>query len=261
MTTFQDLQAGHEALLNRRDAPADAAQFITDVQHYINRICVEAAHIPAPRERDQLRAILRFWASYVFDKTGTYPDTTLRPAVSQEASVSPTPSRLDIPGDVIGRDNTNISPPGTKQSPLRRVLIIVGALAACVIGVALLIFITPRASAPPVVQVVPTKVILVPDVTTSTPAPTIESEVITGGPSPFDPNVWAVRIHLSATGGNGSYIFWVNGQHLPEASLDQFTVEGEGCTAEKPLVGVTSGGQAVSQQLVISSPLPNCPAP
>jgi hypothetical protein len=237
MTTFQDLQAEHETLLNRHEAPADPAQFWADVQHYIDRVCVEAAHIPAPRERDQLRAILRFWASYVFDKTGTYPDTTLRPAMSQEASVSPL---------------------GIAQAPLRRVLIVVGALAACVIVVALLIFITPRAYAPPVV---PTKVILVPDVTTSTQALSIESKVITGGPSPFDPNGWAVRIQLGAKGGNGSYIFWVNDQHLPEASLDQFTVEGKGCTAEKPLVGVTSGGQAVSQQLVISSPLPNCPAP
>jgi hypothetical protein len=262
MTTFQDLQAEHEALLNRRDAPADAAQFITDVQHYINRICVEAAHIPAPRERDQLRAILRFWASYVFDKTATYPDTTLRPAMSQEASVSPTPSRVDIPADAIGRDKTNISPPGTEQSPLRRVLIIVGALAVCVIVLALLIFITPRAYAPsPGPQVVPTKEFSGPDVSTSTQPLTIESKVITGGPAPFDPNVWAVRLQLSATGGNGSYIFWVNSQHLPEASLAQLTVEGKGCTAEKPLVGVTSGGQAVSQQLVISSPLPNCPAP
>jgi hypothetical protein len=81
---------------------------------------------------------------------------------------------------------------------------------------------------------------------------------LTGGPSPFDPNAWAVRIQLSATGGNGAYIFWVNGVRLPDISENQFTVEGKGCEPEKPVVGVTSGGQATSLELVIQSPLPKC---
>ena len=51
----------------------------------IQHMCVAAEDISAPRERDQLRAILRFWASYVYDMTGTYPDTTLRPRDADQA--------------------------------------------------------------------------------------------------------------------------------------------------------------------------------
>lgn len=261
MTTFQDLQAEHEALLNRQEAPADPEQFWADVQHYIDRVCVEAAHISAPRERDQLRAILRFWASYVFDQTGTYPDTTLRPAMSKETSASPPSPGGHVTGDVtgdVGSDKAEaiLPPPEPKPSSLKRVLIVVGALAACIIIVVISI---PAilTNAPPI-PIKATPNVLAPNLTE---ALGIESTVITGGPSPFDPTVWVVRLQLSAKGGDGKYIFWVNGQHLPDASANQFTVEGKSCTAETPLVGVTSGGQAVSQQLVISSPLPSCPAP
>jgi hypothetical protein len=38
MTTFQDLQAQHEALLNRHEAPADPTQFWADVQSFIDRV-------------------------------------------------------------------------------------------------------------------------------------------------------------------------------------------------------------------------------
>jgi hypothetical protein len=89
----------------------------------------------------------------------------------------------------------------------------------------------------------------------------IQWRILTTGPSPFDPNVWAVKLQLSATGGNSSYIFWANGVHLPDISNNQFTVEGKGCEPEKPIVGVTSGGQATSLELIIQSPLPDCPKP
>jgi hypothetical protein len=91
MTAFQDLQAGHEALLKRQAAPDDPAQFWTDVQSFIDRVRNDAQYISAPRERDQLRAILRFWASYVYDKTGSYPDTTLRPPDNPETTSPPPP--------------------------------------------------------------------------------------------------------------------------------------------------------------------------
>ena len=92
-------------------------------------------------------------------------------------------------------------------------------------------------------------------------APEIESNILTAGPSPFDPAVWVTRLQLTATGGNGTYIFWVNGQRLPDTGDNQFTVEGSGCNPEKPIVGVTSGGLATSLELIIPSPLPGCPQP
>ena len=66
-------------------------------------------------------------------------------------------------------------------------------------------------------------------------------------------------IELSATGGNGQYIFWVNGHRLPDVSNNQFIVESFGCQPVGQLIGVTSAGQTASQRLSIYSPLPNCP--
>jgi hypothetical protein len=260
MTTFQDLQAEHEALLNRHEAPADPAQFWADVQHFIDHIRIEAQYISAPRERDQLRAILRFWSSYVFDKTGTYPDTTLRPAMNADSSKAAS----------TGSSVPPTKPPTpTPPPPPHRTSAIWGIAALAVVAVVVAV-IALRASGGTAVMpsgsFVPIKT---PDASVnvvataeSPSAPTLEIQwsILTTGPSPFDPNVWATRLQLSATGGNGSYIFWVNGVRLPDVSDNQFTVEGTGCESKKPVVGVTSGGQATSLELIIQSPL-NCPQP
>lgn len=89
----------------------------------------------------------------------------------------------------------------------------------------------------------------------------LQWQVVTAGPSPFNSNVWTARLELNATGGNGQYIFWVNNQRLPDISPNQFTFESTACDLVGQIVGVTSDGQAVSQALVVHSPLPSCAAP
>jgi len=89
----------------------------------------------------------------------------------------------------------------------------------------------------------------------------LQWRVVTAGPSPFNSNVWTARLELSATGGNGQYIFWVNNQRLPDTSPNQFTFESSACDLVGQVVGVTSDGQAVSQALVVHSPLPACATP
>jgi len=86
-TPYEELQAEHQRLLGLRDAGTEPAELIEPVQQYIEQIKVLAEEIPAPRDRDQLRAILRFWANWVFERSGVYPDMTLRPAL--EMSVGP----------------------------------------------------------------------------------------------------------------------------------------------------------------------------
>jgi hypothetical protein len=73
MTKFEELQAAHERLLEQSKAPADTDAFVEEVQQAIQQMLVDAEQIPAPRERDQLRAILRFWASYVYDQQALIP--------------------------------------------------------------------------------------------------------------------------------------------------------------------------------------------
>ena len=89
----------------------------------------------------------------------------------------------------------------------------------------------------------------------------LQWHVVTAGPSPFNSNTWTARLELSATGGNGQYIFWLNNQRLPDTSPNQVTVDSSACDKVGQMVGVTSGGQAVSQALVVHSPLPNCAVP
>lgn len=295
MTTFQDLQTEHEALLNRHEAPADPAQFWTDVQHFIDRVRVDAEHIPAPRERDQLRAILRFWASYVFDKTGTYPDTTLRPAMNREASVPSTKPPTPLPW----------------PTPAHRTPVVWGIVALTILVVVIALVTGPVARPAPIptaepalpdrvatqaaeqmmvnaamTEVVatvstpthtPTAIPTAAPTTTPTPSPTprptrtrmpevvtppeqvvplnVEYQILTQGPSPFDATVWVIQLRLVGIGGNGSYIYWVDGRQLSGA---EYTVQGKSCEPEAVALGVTSAGQAVKRDVTLKSPLVAC---
>jgi hypothetical protein len=238
MTQFADLQAAHERLLEQSKAPQDVTAFVAEVQREMQNMCVAAEDITAPRERDQLRAILRFWASYVYDRTGTYPDTTLRPA----SNPPPQPPE----------------PAETRPHFLRIFIVAAGILAALML---LLVLIVSRWPTGSLTQLPPADNQT--DVSTAGAASdqplNLQWTVITAGPSPFDKNVWVARLQLSATGGNGSYIFWLNGARLPDLSANQFTVEGAGCEPQIRVAGATSGGQATSLELTIWSPLPDCP--
>ncbi len=93
MTRFEELQQTHQHLLDRMGEVTDKTEFVREVQDYVSQVCEEAADVPAPRDRDQLRANLRFWASYVYDATGTYPNTTMRPPrVDSISNAPPIPS-------------------------------------------------------------------------------------------------------------------------------------------------------------------------
>lgn len=88
MSMYETLQTEHQKLLDQQDASGDAKAMLAAVRAHIERVKTEAAQVGDPRDRSQLRANLRYWASYVFDQTGEYPDTTLRPALETS---TPTP--------------------------------------------------------------------------------------------------------------------------------------------------------------------------
>jgi hypothetical protein len=91
VTSFADLQAEHRALLDGLPKGRPTDEYVGSVLAFIARATAEAANIPASRDRDQLRANLRFWASYVFDQTGAYPDTTLRPSLLADSGPGAAP--------------------------------------------------------------------------------------------------------------------------------------------------------------------------
>jgi len=79
MKTFKDLQARHEELINKAQTNENV---LVQAQELIVEINKESSHISSLNERDQLRANLRFWASYVYEKSGIYPNVDLLPSAN-----------------------------------------------------------------------------------------------------------------------------------------------------------------------------------
>jgi hypothetical protein len=94
MNSFQELQQKHIDLLRRYETNKESADFIKQVREYIEQVLSASRQIGDSRERNQLRANLRFWGAYIYDNTGTYPNLTLLPS---EAGSEPTPAPQPTP--------------------------------------------------------------------------------------------------------------------------------------------------------------------
>jgi Tol biopolymer transport system component len=93
MSSFKNLQARHEELIGKAQSNEDV---LDQVQGLIADIQRESANISSSSERDQLRSNLRYWASYVYEKTGAYPNVDLSPAAA------PSRPRWIIPAVTVG---------------------------------------------------------------------------------------------------------------------------------------------------------------
>lgn len=102
MTTFATLQTQHEQLLARQDqlpegdlrrrTPA-ALELLEDARRYTAEAVTQSDQVSNPRERDLLRAYLRYWATFIYDGSGVFPKTDLRPAaLSGREAAPPTPT-------------------------------------------------------------------------------------------------------------------------------------------------------------------------
>ena len=264
MTKFDELQQTHQHLLDRMGEVADKATFVREVQDYVSQVCDEAVDVPAPRDRDQLRANLRYWASYLYDTTGTYPNTTLRPAWPVAAGTretNATPPEAPAPAAPAALPPQapaapSAAPPSTTTwAPGWRTWLL-AVIVVLMLGV-MYLWVRANPQTGSASNTGPGAEIVRPGPGNQGQTLTLMWHVVTAGPSPFNPNTWVARIELSATGGNDEYIFWINGQRLPEASNNQFTVESQGCQPVSQYIGVTSGGQSARQELVIYPPEPN----
>lgn len=113
MNKFQELQEEHQRLLEALEAGREAESLEPEVQAYVQRVRSQASAVGSSRDRDLLRANLRFWASYLYDASGVYPDTTLHP-----------PQDLRPPGEQHGCLASLIrsifSPGAARQQPRER---------------------------------------------------------------------------------------------------------------------------------------------
>jgi hypothetical protein len=91
-TNFRSLQDRHEALLQKQQGLSEENQqdFVKEVREYIEEAKRGGSYISANRERDQIRANLRYWANYIYSIEKTFPDTELAPSSVESKSFSPT---------------------------------------------------------------------------------------------------------------------------------------------------------------------------
>ena len=85
MNHFSELQSQHEELLQQESA---GDTILTAVQAYLKDVRYKSSDVFSPQEREQLRANGRYWASYIYAQTGTFPNTDLAP-FSGEMPVEP----------------------------------------------------------------------------------------------------------------------------------------------------------------------------
>ncbi|HNT53260.1 MAG TPA: hypothetical protein PKG95_01025, partial [Anaerolineaceae bacterium] len=78
--TFRQLSDEHLALLQSQAQKQDVVESATA---FIKKVQSAGNVIGEPREREQLRAYLRYWASYVYDQTQTYINADLSPYTGQ----------------------------------------------------------------------------------------------------------------------------------------------------------------------------------
>lgn len=78
MSDFQTLLAEHQAL-QKLLAEQPGAVELERVRKLITEAREAGAIVGEPPQREQLRAILRVWGTYLYEHTGEYPSTVLRP--------------------------------------------------------------------------------------------------------------------------------------------------------------------------------------
>jgi len=72
MNTFSELQNKHNELITKQ--LGNRNEDITgQVSAYIDNVIEAGSEISDPREREQLRSYIRYWESYIYEKTGKYP--------------------------------------------------------------------------------------------------------------------------------------------------------------------------------------------
>ncbi len=130
MTTFATLQTQHEQLLARQDqlpegdlrrrTPA-ALELLEDARRYAAEAVAQSDQVTDPRERDLLRAYLRYWATFIYDGSGVFPKTDLRPAERRRPA--------DVPR-AVGTPATPTPPaPGRRVAAAARLVVAAGRFA------------------------------------------------------------------------------------------------------------------------------------
>lgn len=235
MTDFKELQDAHLTLLARQDAAAGDG-LTADAQDYITQVTAASTYIADPGERDLLRAYLRYWAGFIYQQTGVYPKTELRPAEATLVGPSPADTESSTRPPVWPRPDTATSAGCVGALPRAIGPLVIGLLALVVLFLAAAAFLSRSFQAPPGEEIDPGVVVPatpLPPVTrtalpqTPVPAASIDrgnaaqvqalyqADAHTGGALAvaFDP----LKPEVASAGADGRVRFWV----LPDLTLSR----------------------------------------
>jgi hypothetical protein len=92
MSDYQAIVAEHQALQEQlAERPEDLN--LERVRRLIARARDAGEYVGEPQRRERLRAILKHWAAFVYERTGEFPPSQLAPFERAGAQVPPIPSR------------------------------------------------------------------------------------------------------------------------------------------------------------------------
>jgi len=96
MIEYQELMAEHQALQKQLADQPDAVE-IERVLRLITQARDAGVYIDHPEQRERLRAILKHWAAFVYERTGEFPATQLAPyEVTEESAMAECPEEKEV---------------------------------------------------------------------------------------------------------------------------------------------------------------------
>lgn len=101
MSRFQQLQDKHIKLLQSHEKNKTSPELLKEVKDYTEEVMNASREIGDSRDRNQLRANLRFWGAYIYDQTGTYPNLNLLPSEGGAEVAPPKTSAINFRWAII----------------------------------------------------------------------------------------------------------------------------------------------------------------
>lgn len=101
MSRFQQLQDKHIKLLQIHEKNKASPELLKEVKDYTEEVMNASREIGDSRDRNQLRANLRFWGAYIYDQTGTYPNLNLLPSEGGAEVAPPQTSSINFRWAII----------------------------------------------------------------------------------------------------------------------------------------------------------------
>lgn len=81
------IQVEHQEMLKYITEHSDAID-ISVIRNFLQKLSELGAIVSSPADRGNLRSLIRYWSTFVNDKTGEYPSIQLQPFVTTKDSVN-----------------------------------------------------------------------------------------------------------------------------------------------------------------------------